>query len=141
MARRDLPPDLRHRGPVRLLPGGLGGLLRCRAVPASSRATAVESVRLLDLPRELSMLGPNNYGKAEVRLVRLTRATDSHDLVDLNVSVALSGALEATHLTGDNSAVLPTDTQKNTVYAFAREGVDSPESFGLRLARHFVDSQ
>ena len=87
------------------------------------------------------MLGPNNYGKAEVRLVRLTRAMDSHDLVDLNVSVALSGALEATHLTGDNAAVLPTDTQKNTVYAFARDGVESPEAFGQRLARHFVDSQ
>ncbi len=87
------------------------------------------------------MLGPNNYGKAEVRLVRVTRASDSHDLVDLNVSVALAGALEATHLTGDNSAVLPTDTQKNTVYAFARDGVGSPEAFGLRLARHFVDRQ
>ena len=87
------------------------------------------------------MLGPNNYGKAEVRLVRVTRASDSHDLVDLNVSVALSGALEATHLSGDNSAVLPTDTQKNTVYAFARDGVGSPEAFGLRLARHFVDRQ
>jgi urate oxidase len=37
--------------------------------------------------------------------------------------------------------VLPTDTQKNTVYAFARDGIASPEAFGLRLARHLVDSQ
>ena len=37
--------------------------------------------------------------------------------------------------------MLPTDTQKNTVYAFAREhGVGEVEEFGLRLARHFVDS-
>jgi urate oxidase len=57
------------------------------------------------------------------------------------VSVALTGDLAATHLTGDNANVLPTDTQKNTVYAFARDGVASPEAFGLRLARHFVDSQ
>jgi urate oxidase len=65
-----------------------------------------------------------------------------HELRDLTVSVALSGDLAATHLTGDNSAVLPTDTQKNTVYAFAkRHGVGAPEEFGLRLARHFVDSQ
>jgi len=84
-------------------------------------------------------LGDNRYGKAEVRLVRVSRDGDRHELVDLNVSVALSGDLESTHLTGDNSAVLPTDTQKNTVYAFARsEGVGEPESFGLALARHFV---
>ncbi len=38
--------------------------------------------------------------------------------------------------------MLPTDTQKNTVYAFAREhGVGQVEEFGLRLARHFVASQ
>ena len=37
--------------------------------------------------------------------------------------------------------VLPTDTQKNTVFAFAREhGVGAPEEFALRLARHFVDT-
>ena len=44
-----------------------------------------------------------------------------HVLRDLTVSVALSGDMEEVHLTGDNTAVLPTDTQKNTVYAFARE--------------------
>lgn len=88
------------------------------------------------------MLGANNYGKAEVRLVRLDRGRDgTHDLIDLNVSVALAGDLADTHLTGDNAKVLPTDTQKNTVYAFARDGVGSAEAFGLRLARHFVDSQ
>jgi urate oxidase len=46
-----------------------------------------------------------------------------------------------THLTGANDKVLATDTQKNTVFAFARDGVGSIEDFGLRLARHFVDSQ
>jgi urate oxidase len=89
-----------------------------------------------------SRLGPNRYGKAETHVVRVTRDGDVHRLRDLTVSVALSGAMEAVHLTGDNAAVLPTDTQKNTVFAFAREyGVDSPEAFGLLLARHFVGSQ
>jgi urate oxidase len=87
-------------------------------------------------------LGPNQYGKAETRLVRVVRDGDRHDLTDLNVSVALAGDLSGTHLSGDNAAVLPTDTQKNTVYAFAREhGVGEIEAFGLLLARHFVDSQ
>jgi len=88
------------------------------------------------------VLGPNRYGKAEVRLVRVFRDGDTHSLADLNVSVALSGDLAASHLTGDNSGVLPTDTMKNTVYAFAKEyGVGEPETFGLLLARHFVGNQ
>jgi urate oxidase len=87
------------------------------------------------------MLGHNSYGKAEVRVLRVDRHPDADEIFDLNVSVALAGDLADTHLFGDNANVLPTDTQKNTVYAFARDGIGSPESFGLRLARHFVDSQ
>ncbi|GAA4589973.1 urate oxidase [Actinoplanes octamycinicus] len=88
------------------------------------------------------VLGPNRYGKAETRLVRVHRDGDTHGLVDLNVSVALAGDLTATHQTGDNSGVLPTDTMKNTVYAFAKQhGVGEPEEFALLLARHFVRTQ
>jgi urate oxidase len=88
------------------------------------------------------VLGPNQYGKAENRVVRVFRDSDPHEIVDYNVSVALSGGQDAPHLTGDNSPVLPTDTQKNTVYALAKEDevVAQPESFGIRLARHFVDN-
>jgi urate oxidase len=85
-------------------------------------------------------LGDNRYGKAETRLVRVDRGDDRHEIIDLNVSTSLAGDLDATHLTGDNAGVLPTDTQKNTVYAFARDGVGEPEEFGLRLARHFVET-
>jgi urate oxidase len=85
------------------------------------------------------VLGPNRYGKAETRLLHVTRDGQRHTVRDLTVSVALAGDLAATHLTGDNSGVLPTDSQKNTVYAFAAEhGVGAIEAFGLRLARHFV---
>ena len=88
------------------------------------------------------VLGANRYGKAETRLVRVTKDGETHTLADLNVSIALAGDLEATHLTGDNAGVLPTDTMKNTVYAFAKEhGVGQPEAFGLLLARYFVESQ
>jgi urate oxidase len=88
------------------------------------------------------VLGPNRYGKAETRLVRVHRDGATHGLVDLNVSIALAGDLTATHLTGDNSGVLPTDTMKNTVYAFAKEhGVTEPEEFALLLGRHFVETQ
>jgi urate oxidase len=88
------------------------------------------------------VLGANQYGKAEVRLLHVSRDDGTHVISDLNVSVALSGELSATHLSGDNSAVLTTDAQKNTVFAFAKEaGVDQIEDFALLLARHFVASQ
>jgi urate oxidase len=85
-------------------------------------------------------LGPNNYGKSGVRVVRVGRETPRHELRDLTVHTALSGDLDATHYAGDNTGVLPTDTQKNTVYAFARAGIGAVESFAERLARHFVDA-
>jgi urate oxidase len=87
------------------------------------------------------VLGPNRYGKAETRVVHVSRDGDQHRLTDLNVSISLAGDLDATHLTGDNASVLPTDTMKNTVYAFARDGVGEPEAFAVRLARHFVARQ
>ncbi|MFC6023061.1 factor-independent urate hydroxylase [Plantactinospora solaniradicis] len=88
------------------------------------------------------VLGANQYGKAEVRVVRVRRDGPRHELRDLDVSIALAGDLAEVHLSGDNGSVLPTDSQKNTVYAFARRyGIDQIEDFGLLLARHFVDSQ
>ncbi|HEX6022302.1 MAG TPA: urate oxidase [Solirubrobacter sp.] len=87
----------------------------------------------------MARLGINQYGKAETHLVRVYRDGDVHEIRDLTVSVALSGEMEAVHLRGDNSAVLPTDTQKNTVYAFAKEHpIGTPEEFASRLARHFL---
>ena len=87
-------------------------------------------------------LGPNRYGKAETRVVRLVRDGPVHEVADVNVSVALAGDFAAAHLAGDNAHVLPTDTQKNTVHAFAqRYGVGEIEAFALRLARHFVATQ
>ncbi|MCE7007748.1 urate oxidase [Kibdelosporangium philippinense] len=86
-------------------------------------------------------LGPNQYGKAEVRMVTVSRAGSVHSLQDLTVSTSLRGDLAATHLTGDNSDVVATDTQKNTVFAFAKEQpVGEIEDFALRLGRHFVSS-
>jgi urate oxidase len=90
-------------------------------------------------------LGANRYGKAEVRVVRVARgaAADGGDVIrDWNVSTSLSGDLADTHLTGDNAKVLPTDSQKNKVYALAKElGAVEPEDFALSLGTFFVSSQ
>jgi len=85
------------------------------------------------------VLGQNRYGKAETRVLRVTRQGEVHEIQDLNVSTALSGDFEAVHLQGDNSEVLTTDAQKNTVYAFAAQAPPGEvEDFALRLARHFL---
>jgi len=86
------------------------------------------------------VLGQNQYGKAEVRVVKITRDTERHEIEDLNVTSQLRGDFAAAHLEGDNSHVVATDTQKNTIYAFAREGIGSPEAFLLRLGEHFTSS-
>ena len=85
------------------------------------------------------IVNANQYGKAEVRMVAVDRSTEPHRFCDLNVGITLSGDLDAVHVTGENTNVVPTDTQKNTVFAFARqEPAGEIEAFGLRLARHFV---
>jgi urate oxidase len=86
-------------------------------------------------------LGPNQYGKAENRVVRVYRDTERHEIRDLNVSTSLRGDFSDAHITGEQGDVLPTDTQKNTAFAFAKEkGVISPEQFGLTLGGHFLDA-
>ncbi|MFJ3958283.1 factor-independent urate hydroxylase [Arthrobacter sp. NPDC090010] len=84
------------------------------------------------------VLGKNQYGKAENRVVKITRDTDRHEIEDLNVTSQLRGDFTAAHIDGDNAHVVPTDTQKNTVFAFARDGIGSPEEFLIRLANHFT---
>ncbi len=88
------------------------------------------------------VLGDNQYGKAETHVVRVTKSGPdgkTHEIKDLNVSVALAGDFAASHVSGDNSKVVPTDTQKNTIFAFAGDGpIGDTEDFALRLARHFV---
>ena len=88
------------------------------------------------------MLADTAYGKSGVRLVQVTRPGDRHAIRDLTVSVKFEGDYDGCYADGNNADVLPTDTMKNTVYAFAREhGVGQPEAFALRLGRHFVATQ
>lgn len=85
------------------------------------------------------ILGKHQYGKAENRVVRIYRDSPRHEIRDVNVSTCLRGDFSDAHLIGDQSAVLPTDTQKQTAYAYAKEkGLTAIEEYGLALARHFV---
>ena len=72
--------------------------------------------------------------------MHVDRSSPRHRLTDFTVTSQLFGDFADTYHAGDNSKVIATDTQKNTVFALARrEGVGAPEAFALRLARYFVD--
>src|SRR4051812_44761440 len=86
------------------------------------------------------MLADSAYGKSAVRLVKVSRRGDRHDLKELTVSIRFEGDYEQSYTEGENSGVLPTDTMKNTVYALAADWPnDDPEDFGLRLSSHFLE--
>ncbi|TFG67687.1 MAG: urate oxidase [Thermomicrobiales bacterium] len=86
-------------------------------------------------------LGANRYGKAAIRVVRVARSPNGDQVRDLTVAIALEGAFEAAHTDGDNSAVIATDTMKNTAYAFAKDHLDgSIEVYGQALAEHFLEA-
>jgi len=85
-------------------------------------------------------LGYHQYGKAECHMVHVDRSTPVHQITDVTVTSQLIGDFAETHMNGSNAKVIATDTQKNTVYALAKQhGVWSPETFGLLMARYFVD--
>ncbi len=84
-------------------------------------------------------LGANRYGKAAIRLVRVTRDPGGHRVRDLTVAIALEGDFDAAHTDGDNTNVIATDTMKNTAYVFAKDHLDgSIEAYGRALAEHFL---
>src|SRR3954451_10166416 len=88
-------------------------------------------------------LGPNRYGKAEVRVVTVVRGERSRGVSDVVrdrcVWTSLSGDLASTHLEGDNAHVVATDTQKNMINVLAnRLGDVEPEVLALELARCLV---
>jgi urate oxidase len=86
-------------------------------------------------------LSANQYGKGEIHLVRIYRDSPRHEIRDLTVTTALRGDFADAYLTGDQSKVLPTDTQKNTAFAFAKtHGEGAVEDYAIALARHFVES-
>lgn len=84
-------------------------------------------------------LAQNNYGKSRVRIVKVARQPDRHDLKQLTVGVQFEGDFDSCYRYGDNTRILPTDTMKNTVYAFAKlYSIEQIEEFARQLAEHFL---
>lgn len=60
------------------------------------------------------------YGKGGVRLLKIKRSGKYHEIKQIEVATELKLNNYQDYLVGDNASVIPTDTQKNTVYALAK---------------------
>jgi urate oxidase len=87
-----------------------------------------------------AVLSHDTYGKSRIRLTKVTRRAERHDVRELVIDIALQGEFESSYLKGDNRLVIPTDTMKNVAFALAREhSLESIEAFGSAIADHFLD--
>jgi urate oxidase len=84
-------------------------------------------------------LSANAYGKAAVRVVKVSRSGTNHRLRDLTADVTLRGDFGAVHTVGDNTGLPATDTMRNVVYATAAEHpIESLPEFADALARRLL---
>ncbi|CAM9816026.1 unnamed protein product [Choristocarpus tenellus] len=86
-----------------------------------------------------AVLGANHHGKGRVRLTKVVRRGSVHSVIQFNVEILLDGPMDRAFMSADNSIIIPTDTQKNTVYVVAKQNsFDCAEEFALILTRHFL---
>jgi urate oxidase len=86
-----------------------------------------------------SVLAADTYGKSRVRLMKLSRHADRHDLKEVTLQILFEGDFASCYEAGDNSKILPTDTIKNTVYVLARQHeILAIEAFAECLIEYFL---
>ncbi|KAG6528688.1 hypothetical protein ZIOFF_010872 [Zingiber officinale] len=82
------------------------------------------------------------HGKSRVRVARVWKNVDGSGdvIVEWNVAISLFSDCLPAYTSGDNSAIVATDSIKNTVYAKAKECTEviSMEGFAILLGRHFA---
>jgi urate oxidase len=84
-------------------------------------------------------LAENSYGKSSVRVMKVKRDRPLHTVWEWKVEVLISGDFKTCFTDGDNRAILPTDTMKNTVYSRARESkAECIEDFALELCEFLL---
>jgi len=85
------------------------------------------------------VLGENRYGKSRVRLMKVERNGEFHEVYEWDVAVWLKGDFSSCFENGDNSSILPTDTMKNTVYSLARKSTSTAiEDFAKEVVSYFI---
>ncbi len=83
----------------------------------------------------------NRYGKGRVRVMRIHRDGDRHEVSQLNVKAMIEGDFARAYTDGDNSTSVSTDTIKNVVNIVARENTGlCTEEFCQVLAKKYLDT-
>jgi urate oxidase len=81
------------------------------------------------------------YGKERVRVLRVHRSSETHQVFEFEGGVKLEGAFDEAYVSDSNATVVPTDTMKNTFHALAyRYAPQELEPFALAIAKHYLDS-
>jgi urate oxidase len=98
-----------------------------------------------NLPPELGgahvPLIKNRYGKGRVRVMRIHRDGDRHEVSQLNVKAMMEGDFARAYTDADNSTSVSTDTIKNVVNIVARENTGlCMEEFSQVLAKRYLDT-
>lgn len=84
----------------------------------------------------MARLVENHYGKSRVRLLKVHREGERHEVWEWTVGVYLEGEFARHFETGDNSGMMATDTMKNLVYSVAKESdAGTMEEYARDLAR------
>src|SRR5216683_4691629 len=99
----------------------------------------------VNLPVELEVsrvpLIKNRYGKGRVRVMRIHRDGERHEVSQLNVKAMIEGDFARTYTDADTSTSVSTDTIKNIVNIVARENTGlCTEEFCQVLARKYLDT-
>jgi len=63
----------------------------------------------------------NRYGKGRVRVMRIHRDGDKHEVSQLNIKAMVEGDFARAYTHADNSTAVSTDTIKNVVNIVARQ--------------------
>ncbi len=87
-------------------------------------------------------LAENSYGKGRVRLTKIVRdstSPENHAVYEFTVEITLHGEFAEIYTRDDNSACVPTDTMKNTVYAVANTtDFSTPEHLAAAVADRLI---
>ncbi len=81
------------------------------------------------------------YGKDQVRVMRVNRQDDRHEVRELTVRAMVTGNFDSAFTHADNSTSVATDTVKNVVNVVARENISlGTELFCAAVAQKLLDN-
>jgi urate oxidase len=98
--------------------------------------------RILQLPWKSNMkLVESGYGETGIKLMKILRQRDRHDVKEISLGVQLAGKLESSYTHGDTSEIPSANAIAAMVYELAaEETVQSIERLGLRCGERLLES-